>query len=43
MKALVPILFTKEVVEAIRILIRMRSSSKISKTLVLEDGTQYKG
>ena len=43
MKALVPILFTKEVVEAIRILIRMRSSSKISKMLVLEDGAQYKG
>lgn len=30
MKALVPILFTREVVEAIRILLRMRSSSKIS-------------
>ena len=30
MKALVPILFTKEVVEAIRILITMRSRSKIS-------------
>ena len=30
MKALMPILFTKEVVEAIRILLKMRSSSKIS-------------